>query len=66
MELRQSSLEGIAIADAIETLSNERERLSVDLADRAATIKRLLEENGELAGRLKMAVRESEKYKLMI
>ena len=53
MELRQASLDGIAIADAIETLSNERERLSVDLADRAATIRRLLEENAELAARLK-------------
>jgi hypothetical protein len=38
-ELRQASLDGIAIAEAIEELSREREKLSVDLADRAATIK---------------------------
>jgi regulator of replication initiation timing len=52
-ELRQASLDGIAIADAIEELSQEREKLSVDLADRAATIKRLLEENSDLNFRLK-------------
>ena len=54
-ELRQASLDGIAIADAIEELSQEREKLSVDLADRAATIKRLLEENSELNFKLKQA-----------
>ena len=52
-ELRQASLDGIAIADAIEELSQEREKLSVDLADRAATIKRLLEENSDLNFKLK-------------
>jgi regulator of replication initiation timing len=52
-ELRQASLDGIAIADAIEELSQEREKLSVDLADRAATIKRLLEENSSLNYKLK-------------
>ena len=53
MELRQASLDGIAIAEAFETLSKERERLSVDLAERTATIKRLLEHNNELALKLK-------------
>ena len=53
MELRQASLDGIAIAEAFETLSKERERLSVDLAERTATIKRLLEHNNELAFKLK-------------
>ena len=53
MELRQASLDGIAIAEAFETLSKERERLSVDLAERTATIKRLLEHNNELASKLK-------------
>jgi hypothetical protein len=52
-ELRQASLDGIAIAEAFETLSKEREKLSVDLAERTATIKRLLEHNNELALRLK-------------
>jgi hypothetical protein len=54
-ELRQASLDGIAIADAIETLSRERERLSVDLADRATTIKQLIDENNSLALKLKSA-----------
>lgn len=63
MELRQASLDGIAIADAIETLSNERERLSVDLADRAATIRRLLEENAELAARLKYVQGDYSEFK---
>lgn len=53
MDLRQASLDGIAIAEAFETLSKERERLSVDLAERTATIKRLLEHNNELASKLK-------------
>jgi len=48
-------LDGIAIADAIEELSKEREKLSVDLADRAATIKNLLEENSELSYKLSSA-----------
>ena len=52
MELRQASLDGIAIADAFETLTKEREHLSVALADRAATIKRLLEENSMLTHKL--------------
>ena len=56
-ELRQASLDGIAIADAIEELSREREKLSVDLADRAATIKRLLEENTELNYKIKTLTR---------
>ncbi|CAG9315987.1 unnamed protein product [Blepharisma stoltei] len=55
MELRQASLDGIAIADAFETLTKEREKLSVDLADRAATIKRLLEQNSQLMSKLKKA-----------
>lgn len=55
MDLRQASLDGIAIADAFETLTKEREKLSVDLADRAATIKRLLEQNSQLMTKLKKA-----------
>lgn len=52
-DLRQASLDGVAIAEAFETLSKERERLSSDLAERTATIKRLLEHNNQLANRLK-------------
>ena len=55
MELRQASLDGVAIAEAFETLSKERERLSMDLAERTATIKRLIDQNNELAERLRNA-----------
>lgn len=58
MELRQASLDGIAIADAIETLTKERERLSVDLADKSATIRRLLQENTDLSSRLRLFEKE--------
>ena len=44
-ELRQFSLDGYQIAKNVQSLSNERERLSVDLADKASIIKRLLSEN---------------------
>ena len=64
-ELRQASLDGIAIADAIEELSKEREKLSVDLADRAATIKNLLEENSELSYKLSSAQREAERLAIL-
>ena len=64
-ELRQATLDGLEIADAIEALSREREKLSVDLADRAVTIKKLLEENGELAARLRNAQKEAETLKLL-
>lgn len=53
LELRQASLDGVAIADAFETLSKEREKLAVDLADRTATIKKLLEHNNLLTFRLR-------------
>ena len=61
IELRQASLDGIAIAEAFETLSKERERLSVDLAERTAMIKKLLEHNNELANKLKIFAAE-DKY----
>jgi hypothetical protein len=63
MELRQASLDGIAIADAIETLTKERERLSVDLADKSATIRRLLQENTDLSSRLRLFEKEHEAMK---
>lgn len=64
MELRQASLDGVAIAEAFETLSKERERLSLDLADRTATIKRLIDQNNELAERLRNVGYEPEKENL--
>ena len=44
-ELRQFSLDGFEIARSAQILSDEREKLSIDLADKAKTIKRLLDEN---------------------
>lgn len=52
-ELRQASLDGVAIAEAFEALSREREKLSNDLVERSATVKRLLEKNNDLAFRLR-------------
>jgi len=64
-ELKQRTMEGLEIASAIEALSREREKLSVDLADRAVTIKRLLEENGDLASRLRSARKEAETLRVL-
>lgn len=52
-ELRQASLDGVAIADAFETLSKEREKLSIDLEERTATVKKLMQHNSLLSFRLK-------------
>ena len=54
-ELRQFSLDGYQIAKNVQSLSNERERLSVDLADKATTFKKLLDENEGLSIRLREA-----------
>ena len=54
-ELRQFSLDGYQIAKNVQSLGNERERLSVDLADKANTIKKLLDENETLSHRLRDA-----------
>jgi hypothetical protein len=45
-------MDGIAIADAIENLTKEREKLSGDLAERAQTIQDLIDENTLLHKRL--------------
>jgi hypothetical protein len=37
----------------VQSLTNEREKLSVDLADKAATIKKLLDENERLSFKLR-------------
>lgn len=47
-------MDGIAIADAIENLTKEREKLSGDLAERAQTIQDLIDENALLHKRLQM------------
>ena len=43
--LRQFSMDGFHIAKNVQSLSNEREKLSCDLADKTSVIKNLLEEN---------------------
>lgn len=54
-ELRQFSLDGYEIAKNVQALSAEREILSVDLADKAQVIKKLLDENTTLSRRLAAA-----------
>jgi len=54
-ELRQFSLDGYQIAKNVQNLGSERERLSVDLADKTNTIKKLLDENAALQLKLKQA-----------
>jgi len=43
------------MAKSIDDLQREREKLSVDLADKAIMIRKLLEENSNLSQRLKDA-----------
>jgi len=52
-ELRQFSLDGYQLGRNVQNLTNEREQLSVDLADKADTIKKLLDENERLSLRLR-------------
>ena len=59
-ELRQAALDGIEIAKAVQDLTREREMLSQDLQERASTIKRLIEDNNNLAFRLSVAQKEAE------
>jgi predicted RNase H-like nuclease (RuvC/YqgF family) len=54
-ELRSAALDGIEIAKAVQDLTKEREQLSGDLQDRAATIKKLIEDNNNLSLRLSIA-----------
>ena len=54
-DLRQTSIEGLEIADVVQQIAREREQLSEDLKDRSLTIKSLLEENIQLQNRLDIA-----------
>jgi len=58
-ELRSAALDGIEIAKAVQDLTKEREALSSDLQDRAATIKKLIEDNNNLSLRLSIAQKEA-------
>jgi hypothetical protein len=52
-ELRQFSLDGYAIAKNVKSLSSDREMLSVDLSDKANTIRKLLDQNEAMQRKLK-------------
>lgn len=52
-DLRQFSLDGYAIARNVKHLSSEREKLSVDLSDKTATLQQLLDENDSLNANLR-------------
>ena len=54
-ELRQFSLDGYEFGKRFQSLTQEREKLSVDLADKTKTIKQLLDENERLSMRLRQA-----------
>jgi len=54
-ELRQFSLDGYQLGKNVQNLTSAREKLSVDLADKANTIKKLLDENEALSMRLRQA-----------
>lgn len=54
-ELRQFSLDGYEIARNVQALTNERELLSVDLADKSQMIRKLLDENEALTSKLRYA-----------
>ena len=54
-ELRQFSLDGYQLGKNVQNLQSERENLSVDLADKASTIKKLLDENEALSMKLRTA-----------
>lgn len=53
--MRQISLDGYQIARNVQNLNCEREKLSVDLADKTSMIKKLLDENEKLSFRLRGA-----------
>ena len=64
-ELRQAALDGIEIAKVVQELTREREGLSHDLADRSGTIKKLIEDNNNLAVRLNIAEKEANQLELI-
>lgn len=58
-DLRQLSLDGYQMAQNAQKLQAERESLSVDLADKSNTIKKLLEDNEILKAKLRQAQGEA-------
>lgn len=54
-DLRQGALDGIEMAKSVDELSREREILSIDIADKALIIRKLLEDNANLNSQLLLA-----------
>jgi hypothetical protein len=54
-DLRQGALDGIEMAKSVDDLSREREILTIDIADKALVIRRLLEDNNNLHLELQQA-----------
>lgn len=59
-QLRQASLDGIEIAKAVQELTRQREQLSVDLVDRASSLKKLMEDNEKLRAAIRYKREEVE------
>ncbi len=51
-ELRNNALDGIEMAKQVDEMSREREKLGINLADKAIIIRKLLEDNSNLSIRL--------------
>jgi hypothetical protein len=58
-DLRVGALDGIEMARSVDELGRDRENLSVDLADKAIAIRKLLEDNNNLSLRLNHAQDEA-------
>lgn len=58
-EMRQTSLDSIEIANAIQDITREREQLSADLSKHSLVVRRLVEENEELSQKLVLAQKEA-------
>ena len=54
-DFRQGALDGIEMAKSLDELNREKEVLSIDLADKALVIRRLLEDNANLNNQLALA-----------
>ena len=53
------ALDGIEMAKSVDDLTREREKLSIDMADKAIVIRKLLEDNHNLSIRLGNAQEEA-------
>ena len=54
-EFRRGAMDGINMVRHVEALTADRDKLSVDLADKALTIRKLLEDNQYLQNKLTSA-----------